>query len=315
MSKLNLLLSINAYQDENPTNHPSKSNWKWVSDLQGIDIEEPYSSTVKLAPGQSLQLFSGETAISDDNTTTYDLNLKSGSTNLYILKHNSGTAPVFRTERSTGADATTEVTVTKNGPLLTFSSTGGTALNLISGGAVVGDEVRIQNIFNALNQGKFKILALTATSFTVENASGQPEGPITLGAGFAADFRIYSQTGVQIGEKVKIDSGFSSVTFGTYEISDVGPDFIQIYSLKTLPEETDISEELNIYNNSKKFLYLESNKTLSVTVDGSDNGKIEPFSLDTKLKPGIYLKNSSMYSAQITNESQETATVFYATAE
>ena len=282
---------------------------------QGIEIEEPQSSTVKLASGESLQLFSGEVTISDDNTTTYNLSPKVNTTTSYILKHNSGTAPAFRAARTTGADATTEVTVTKNGTLLTFASTGGTALALIVGGCVVGDEVRIQNIFNTLNQGKFKILALTATSFTIENASGQAEGPITLGAGFAADFRIYSQAGVQIGQKVKIDSGFSSVSFGTYEISDVAPDFIQFYSPKVLPTETNIQENPQIYNNAKQFLYIESNKTLNLTIDGSSNGTIEPFSVGVAKKAGIYMRNSAMYSAEIVNSSTETATIFFATAE
>lgn len=313
MSKLNLFLAVTAYQDENPTNNPSKNNFKWTTDLQGMEIEEPHSATVKVAPGQTISLFSGEVSLSDDGTTTYDLALKSGTTNLYQLKHNAGTAPAFRALRSLGSDATTQVTVTKNSTLLTFTSTGGTAFNLAA--LVVGDEVRIGSLFNVSNQGKFTILAKTSTSFTVENELGAAEGPITLGAGFATQVRAYSAAGVQIGDKVVIDSGFSVVSQGTHEISDVSDNYIEFYSTKALPQETAIFENLQIYSQAKKFLYIESDKKISISINGSSSNTVEPFNVGTKQKPGIFLQNSTMYSAQITNNGQDTATVFHASAE
>lgn len=315
MSKLNLLVHLNAYEDSNPSNNPSLSNFKWARDLQGIDITEPESKSLKLQAGQTSQLFSGVVSISDDNTTTYDIVLKSGTANTYVLSHNSGTAPAFRASRSEGSDATTQITVTKNANLLTFTSTGGTALNLIAGGVIVGDKVRIGDQFNIVNRGEFAILARTATSFTIENSSGVAEGPITLGASFADQINIYSSAGVQVGDKVKIPGGFSSVTQGTYEITDVSHDYIEFYSIAALPSESNILTQLNIYNSSKKFLYIESDKRLAVSIDGVGNGIIQPFTLGTAQKPGILLKSSDMFSADITNESEETATIFYVTAE
>jgi hypothetical protein len=313
MSKLNLLLSLNAYEDSSPSNHPSKSVVKWVSDLQGIEISEPNSQVVNLQPGQTLSLFSGAISTLADNTTSYDVALRAGSTTLYDLKHNDGTAPGFRTARSLGGAADTEVTVTKNGTTLTFTQTGGTAWALT--GVQVGDEVRIQNIFNILNRGKSKVIASTSTSFTIENASGQAEGPIVLGAGFANDVQIYSATGVQIGNKVKIDSGFSSVSFGTYDILDVGVDFISFSSTKALPAQTDVISNIQIFDNFKKFLFIESNKKISLTIDGTANGTVDPFQVGVNKRPGIYMRNSAMYSASIKNESAEVASVSFVTAE
>jgi len=313
MSKMNVLVSISAYSDVNPTNHPSKNICRWISDLQGIDIAEPVSSSVALAAGQTLSLFSGEVVISDDNTTTYNLSLKSGTSNTYILQHNSGTAPIFRVARVSGADATTEVTITKNGPLLTFSSTAGTALDLTT--TLINDEVRIGSLFNISNQGKFKVLSKTATSFTIENSFGQAEGPIVLGAGFATQIAIQSANGVQVGEKVKIAASFSSVSFGSYEITDVDSKYLELYSLKALPSETNIFSNLQIFNNSKQFLFIESDKKVSIEIDGGAGGSIEPFTLGTTLKSGMFLRHSAMYSASITNESSDTATVYYMSAE
>jgi len=313
MSKLNLFLAINAYEDENPVNNPSRNIFKWVTDLQGVSVEEPTSASVKLAPGQTLGLFSGEVTLSDDNTTTYDLSVKSGTTQTYVLKHNAGAAPAFRVARALGADATSEITITKNATLLTFTSSGGTLLNLAA--LTVGDEVRIGYLFNIANQGKFKVLSKTSDSFTVDNEAGVAEGPITLGAGFAEQLKAYSSSGVQIGDKVAIDSGFSSVSQNTYEITDVQADRIEFYSLKTLPAETNISSNLRVFNQSKRFIYVESDKKVSVNINGADSNTIEPIALGIKLKPGIFMQTCNMSSASITNDSEETATVFFATAE
>lgn len=315
MSLLNILVHLNAYKDKVPTNNPKQSNFKWTLDQQSISIAEPESRCVDIQPGESLSIFSGITAISDDGTTTYDIALKAGTTNTYRISHNGGTAPQFRTARTTGADATTEITVTKNGPILKFESTGGTALDLVSGGAQVGDVVRIGSAFNALNQGLYKILSLDATSFQIELEGGEAEGPIVLGASFAEEIQIFSQAGVQIGEKVSLTSGFSSVTFGVYEITDVNPDYIEIYSIKSLPEETAVQTQLDIYNDTKQFIYIETNKKLSLQIDGNDAGDIEPLTCGITLKKGMYLKSGNSYSAQITNESEDVASVFYALGE
>jgi len=313
MSRMNLLAHLNIYEDANPTNNPTMNNVKWTLDQQGLEINEPESKSLILQAGESLSLFSGLVAISDDGTTTYDLALKAGTSNTYKISHNAGTAPAFRAARTTGADNTTEVTVTKNGPVLTFTSTGGTLLSLIVGGCQVGDEVRIGGSFNVANQGKFKILALTATSFQIENSAGQAEGPITLAA--ASDIQIFSAAGVQVGDKVSLESGFSSLTLGTYEITDVNPDYIEVYNIKSLPEETSIQTQLKIYNNSKQFIYIESDKKLSISIDGTAVGKIEQLRAGTQLKKGIFVKSGEAYQASITNISESAAKIFYVIAE
>lgn len=313
MSKMNLMVSINAYLDNNPTNHPSKNINKYISDLQGIDISNPVSSSISLSSGQTLPLFSGEVLLSDDNTSSYDLNLKTGTTNTYILSHNTGTEPEFRISRDIGSDATSEITITKNGTILIFSFTSGPMLSLNT--VEVGDEVIIGSLFSTNNQGKFKILSVIAGQFTVENANGQAEGPILLGIEYINQISIQGIDGVQIGDKIKISLNFSPVSFGTYEITDVRSNYIEFYSIKALPSESNIMSDLQIFNNSKRFLFVESDKKISVLIDGLDNGTIEPFAIGTALKPGMFLKNSNMYSASVKNESQETALIYYISAE
>jgi hypothetical protein len=319
MSKMNLLIHLNAYRDTTDTNNPALNHVKWNRDLQALSVSEPTSKCVDLPSGQSLSLFSGTVSTSADGTTTWDIALAPNSSTKYRISHNGGTAPAFRTSRNEGHDATTQVTITKNAKLLTFTSTGGTAFDLITGSVQVGDEVRVGAAFNSANQGKYKILSFTATSFTVENEIGQAEGPITLGASFATEINIFSQDGVQVGDKVDILSGFSSVTFGTYDIVDVSHDYIEIYSGESLPTEAGVSNSPDaflIYRDAKQFLFIESDKKLDIKINGSTiTNEIIPMTAGTAKKPGFFMSSASIKSAEIINKDQSTATVFYVTAE
>ncbi len=319
MNKLNLLVHLNGYQDANASNNPSQNNFKWQRDLQGVNINEPASKSLSLPAGQSVSLFTGSVSTSADLTTTWNIALKAGTSQTYVVSKAGGTSPAFRAARTSGADATTQITVTKNANLLTFASTGGTALDLITGGVAVTDEVRIGNLFNPTNQGKFKILARTATSFTIENPAGQAEGPITLAAGFASQVMIFGANGVQVGDKVDLIAGFSIVSLGTYDITDVSPDSIEIYSVDALPTESAISNNpaaLLIYRDAKNFVYIESDQPLTIQIDGSASpNKLEPMTAGTSLVPGVFMASASMKSLVVTNTSLETATIFYVTAE
>jgi hypothetical protein len=319
MSKLNLLFHINGYEDSSNSNEPTLNNFKWHRDYLGLEIDESESKSIALASGESQELFSGSVSISADGTTIYDIALKSGSSSTYKISHKSGTAPLFRTPRTSGADATTEITVTKNAKILKFESTGGTSLDLISGGAVVGDRVRIGDQFNLSNQGEFKVIAVSATGFSVENETGVSESNIVLGAGFATQINIYSSSGVQIGDKIDIQNNFSLVSQGTYEITDVSHDYLEFHSANSLPEETDISnspEAFVIYRSAKQLIYIEADAKLNIKINGSTvTNTLEPFEINGVAKPGVFFSKSTLKSVEIENPTTDICKVFYITAE
>jgi hypothetical protein len=314
MSKLNFLVYLNAYSDQSASNAPSLSNFKWTRDMTGLTASNPISEAFSLAPGETKEIFSGSRTLTVDGTTNFSLSLKPLSSSTYKLLATSGTAPGFKTARSTGADATTQVTSVVNGPIITFSSTGGTAFNLAA--VQIGDLVRIGNLFNILNQGEYKILAKTATSFTVENQVAIGEGPITLGAGFADQVRMYSSVGVQIGDIVLIKSGFSSVTFGSYKITDLTDNYIEFYSTAVLPAETGIvSADLAVYSAAKNLVYLESDQKATVTLNGVQMASMEPFIINNSRQPGIFMLKATIFSFAVTNNSLDAASCFVATVE
>jgi hypothetical protein len=314
MSKLNFLVYLNTYSDPSASNNPSLSNFKWAREITGIPASNPISEAFSLAPGETKTIFSGSRTLTVDGTTNFSISLKPLSSSTYKLLATSGTAPGFKTARSTGADATTQVTAVVNGPIVTFSSTGGTAFNLAA--VQVGDLVRIGNLFNILNQGEYKILAKTATSFTVENQVAVNEGPITLAAGFADQVRMYSSAGVQIGDTVVIKSGFSSVTFGSYKITDLTDNYIEFYSTAVLPAETGIvSADLAVYSAAKNLVYLESDQKCTATINGVQMATMEPFIINDSRQPGVFMLKATVYSFAVTNNSLDAASCFVATVE
>jgi len=312
MSKMNVFVYLNAYKDSNPSNNPSMNNFKWIRELQGLSAKEPQSIEFTLAPGESKVMFDGQRALLSDSTTTYSLTLQAGS--IYVLKHTAGTAPAFRTLRNIGYDATTQITVTVSGSLMTLTSTGGTPITTTS--VLVGDEVSVGVGFNAANRGRFKIISKTANSITVENASALAEGPVTLGSDYTEDMRIYSASGVQKGDKIRLGSGFSLTAQNTYTVTGVQDNLVEFFSASVLPNETGlVNPSVVIYSSAKKLIYAETNKPVDVNINGVAESKIEPFIEGNNSLPGMLLKRSTMWSMTITNNSTDTATLYFISIE
>jgi len=316
MSNFNLNIYLNAYSDPISTNSPNMQNFKWDKSLNALPVSNPRSDQFTLAPMESRTLFSGVRTLLQDNTTQYTISLVPFTSNTYLLTNVGGAAPNFRTPRTTGADATTQITVVANGPVFTFSSTSGTPLNLISGGVVVGDYVQIGNLFNMNNQGVFQIIALSATSFSIQNPSGVAEGPITLGSGFSSQISIFSAAGVQINDTLDIFGGFSSVTQGSYQITSVAANSLQFYSTEILPLEGPITTDMiTIYSQVKNFVYMEADQECNISINGNSIATIEPFVINNTTSPGVFMLKSTMFSIIITNNSINTANVYFAAVE
>ena len=314
----NLILSIflQAYEDLHSSNAPSLSNFRWDRNLNSIPANNPLSNAFVLAPGESKTLFSGVRTLLQDITTQYSLAVVPLSSNTYILNWVGGTTPNFRTPRTPGSDATTQVTSTQNGPLLTFSSTGGTPFALLAGGVQVGDFVTLGNLFNVANQGQWQVVAAGATSFTVSNELGVAEGPITLGSGYSSQVQLYSAAGVQINDTLNITGGFSPVTQGPYKVTAVTANSLQFYSTDALPQEGPITTQaIAVYSAAKKFAYLESDQNCTVLINGSNSSQISPIVISNSTQPGVFMNSSTIYSLSVTNNSPNTANLFLASVE
>lgn len=309
---MQLINHINIYEDASVTNNPAKNNVRWTNTIEGIEVSEPESRSLRVAGKQTETLFSGVVPTSIDGTTTFDLTIKPSVSGTYVLKHNAGTQPNFRTKRNLATDATSQVTITKSGALLTFTASGGTLFSTAA--LVFGDSVRIGPAFSVYNQGLYKILSFTSTSFTIENIAGVVQN-VTLGATFDDEIRAFSANGVQIGDKVKITANFSGYSQDVYEITDVDPEYLEIHTNKSIPEESNVQAQVVVYSTSKTFFYIECDKPCTLFIDGVNQGQIKPFFFGTKQRSGVFMRTGSMYSAEIRNDSVDLANVLIISAE
>lgn len=310
MRTFNLLFFLSAYSDQNPSNSPSQGNFKWTRPINGLQAENADSRDLDLSPGESQTLFNKVRATSQDITTQYSIALKPLSTNTYVLSNTGGTAPAFRAQRAIATDATTQVTVTLNGPIATFTSTGGTLFDLST--VVVGDFVQIGSLFNILNQGVFQIISKTTTSFTVRNDVGAAEGPITLASGFAAQVNIFGSAGVQIGDTLNISAGFSPASFGNYPITQVYANSLEFFYAGVLPTEGPITTQVAIYESALSFIYLEADQPCSLIINGVAAGNVRPLVSDSSTLPGIFVRTDTIYSLSVQNTSLNPAKVWMA---
>jgi len=203
--------------------------------------------------------------------------------------------------------------------------------SLASKGIIKGNEIATQGFlrlgantqatlnsvsFNVLqNQGTFVILAVTATSISFENANGVAETSVTLTGSFATEIRIFSSAGVQIGDNLGLTAGFSSLSFGNYEITYVADNYLEFYYSNTLPQEVDINTQVSIYSSAKSLIYVESNKKLDAIINGAQTLRIEPFVNANVTSPGMLLLKSTMHTLVLQNEDSAEATVFVASVE
>jgi len=298
--RFSLSMFANAFSDRNGSGSPSLSNFKWNRDLTSFPIQQANSNQYSLAPGQSQAVFTGVRSITQDNTTTYSIAPVPGSTVLYSLTATGGLLPNFRTPRVIGTDATSQFLVVQNGPITTFTSSGGAIASF--SGISVGDQVSIGSQFNAANQGTYQVIANTATSFTIENLLGASEGPITLGSSFASQIAIFSAFGVQISDALMLSSGFSLATLGTYFVTSVFANSLQFSSASILPTESSILTEVIAYSFAKQWVYIESDAPCDILINGTDTAQVAPFIYSPNQKRnGMFMRTSPIWSLSLTN--------------
>lgn len=310
MNKFSTIFYINAYADPTSSTTPSRSFVRWQRQNNDLPCSKPISQELYLAPGETQTLFDGTVSLSQDGTTQYSISPKAGSVGTYVLQWVGGTNPVFRTARTTGADATTQVQVTLNATIATYTSIGGTPFNFTGGGVQVGDSIYIDTgIFSPLNQGYFQVIAFTATSVSIINPNAAPETQ-TLGSAFATQMQIFSAAGVQTTDSLSIFGGFSAPILGAYAISQVYANRLEFFSTASLPTQTVTTDQIAVYSESRQLIYMESDQNVDLTINGIDGGEISPYFANGTVTPGQFLRTSQMWSLVVQNTSLNQATVF-----
>lgn len=312
MSKLNLNIGI-SISDLCSNSGAYQTIFKRVFPASNMDISKNINQQLQLSPGETKTAYSSVVANSSDNTTHWSIEPDLSFTNVYTISLFSGTSPNFRTPRTLPVTNLTEITLEKNGIVTQITSS--TALTFAN--ANVGDQVRLGEGFNTSNLGVYTIIAKTSSSISIEAPISVGE-TVTLGSDYLSNFIIYSSNGTQIGDKIKIEDGFSSVYNGVYDIIDVAPTFIKFKANPGLPTESDISNSPSsfiIYKEIKSFIYIEATNKVSVKINGGDEIVIKPFYQGMNQMPGIFMANSEVTSVEIINDGFDNNTVTLIMAE
>lgn len=311
---MNILQSIVSYDDLNIStlnNNPSQQSANWSRNYFGITCQNPTSQKFTIPANSSLTLFDGTRSLGLSNTSTVSITNTTGST--YRISDSTGASAAYRTGRVISADATTQFTViSNNNAIVSLTNSGGTAPSF--GTVNVGDIVYIgpNSNFNVMNQGYFPIVAIGSNYIQIQNPLAVAETQV-LGSNYATNFLIYSSNGVQIGDTLNLNAGFSPVSFGSYLVSNVTNSFVEFTSTSPLPLQSSVtptSSGIVIYSNAIYVIYAEVNQNcvFRMNADSSNNNLVQPFTLDNPGQPetgmkGLFTKVGSTYRCVVVNQS------------
>lgn len=325
MSTSNLRFGWLTYNDTVAGNNPFIRVFDLAYDILATTANEPKAEDILIPASSSLTIFNGVRTTAIDGTTAFDVTKPYPTLNTYRFTRSAGTQPVFRTNRNIAVDDTTQFTISVNGPVITLTSSGGTAPDFSS--VVVGDILRIDASagVSANNQGRFTIIAKTTSSISIKNTSGVGE-TVTLNNTASNSFLIYSNGSsgnqVQISDKVILSAGFSQASWGTYSVTEVTPFWFEVSIASTggIPLETGITPDATgmiFYSSAKQALLIASQDRCSVRVNGdsSDNTLLEPQEIDNPKRPALYFKHGTVYSLVINNLSLQPLKVIVASVE
>lgn len=323
---LKLISNALAYADLGETSNPTQKYFDWAG-KRTYAVENPQGVPHTIDPGATLSLFSGTRSLAVDNTTSFRLDLSLLASNRYRFTWTSGTDPVLRTARSLSLNSRA-VTVTANANLTaTFASQAGdwTAVQ-------VGDVVFIpdpttgdaQGPFNVLNTGYWSVLSVAGDGSSVQLA--RPSGTGFLAYAETATVTSNSQVlafsagGVQVGDSVNVNAGFTAPVLGTYEIVAVTSKWFEVLATAPLPSGVSASPGaagIQIYTQAKRWVRFEADQACVIRLNGDtgNSNQLAPWQPADRAHTGGFEKAGPCWSAVVVNLSSMQLNLLFLSAE
>ena len=264
-----------------------------------------------------MAVFSGVRSTTLDNTTAFTTSQNTVFANVYRFSWTGGTNPSLRTDRNLALNGIAVTVTINNNVQATFSiPSGGNTFS----GSQVGDNLWVPGPttgdaltpFNVLNQGLWTIIAVASNNLTI--TAIRPAGILFQAASetqtltSSSQIDVFSSAGVQINDMVDISSGFSSVDFGSYLISNVTSTFFEVQSALPIAIESAITPTasgLVFYSVAKKFLRVEVDQNAAIQVNGNStqNTRIYPIVPGDPNNVGFYEQWGIAWSLTVVNRS------------
>jgi len=308
-TKLNLLLDLVSFDGSSnpntvtqypvgPTSQVSLRDYNLC--VTGIS-QIPFT----VGPNSSYTVFDKSEATNLTATAQFSI---TASGSAYQVFQSAGTNAGFRTLRAInlGSDSAFNITI-NNSALVTFTLSAGTSLTTTS--VIAGDILYIDaaSSFAAGNKGSFPIISSTTNSVSIQNSNAVAQSSVTLGASYSSQFKIFSASGVQINDTLKISAGFSPSTWGDYIVQNVTDNTVYLNSTSPLAIETNVTpgaSGLTFYSSSPFYVYGTGNQSSAILFDGETNGTVvEPITSGFQTINWFFLKSGSNYRLVLKNTS------------
>lgn len=322
MATFNISSNHIIFGEDTVTSQPALKYVDWTQNFNGIQVSQPSSRQYELQPLESVTLFSGVRSLLIDVTTEFDLTLSSLSTSVYRMTNTAGTAPGFRTTRAVSVSGET-ITVTVNN-----NATAEFALSAVSvptfSAVTAGDTLFLPDTttgdsaspFNVLNVGFWVVLSVTNSGaganrkLICRRLAGEAFVGVSEVVAVTANpqVKVFSSTGVQAGDTLKVLAGFSSVTRKSFIITTATDTWIEFTSGEPLPLESDVLpgvSGLTIYSSAKNFIRVEVDQesVLRLNSDTTDNMVLSPRSPGVATDVAHFELWGPVYQAVLVNKS------------
>lgn len=314
MSYLNLAISRTAYNDPAATSNPQESLFDYKTTRSGIPVSNPAGYTRVVYPGQTTLLDTTTRNLAYDATTEFEISYPiTGSETVRMRWTGVGTAPNFRVFRNTGCGANTVVDVIKPSPTsLTIKYVSGAAMNTAT--VQIGDDIYFQpndddftSPFNIPIQGVcFRVTDKGADYITFrDNGMGSSVSNVTLDVDYASAFRVFSNDGVQVGDKLS----FSSAANLKYDnkayiqtVSAVTDREVMFINPLALPETAIPGlNSINVFSRILSFVAIYASGPISLRFDNSvDTIKLYEYEPGQAMFIGT-IQTSSVYAVNETD--------------
>lgn len=319
---LRLISTAVAYTDVGETDNPTKRNFDWSTD-RSYPVSNAKSFPYTVDPGATYTLFSNSRATTADGTTQYTLTLSTLAATRYRFTWTAGTNPTLRTARALALNTRT-VTVTANANLTVTMATQAGDWTAVQAGDTVfipdtttGDSA---SPFNIMNVGYWTVLAVAGDGSSVTLARPTGTGfigysesvPITANTQVVA----YSAAGVQVGDTVDVNAGFTGNVLQTYSVVAVTSTWFEIVSTLPLPSGVAAlpgASGVQFYNVAKRWVRIEADQLCVARFNGDtgNTNKIAPWAPADQDNVGYQEKTGPVYSLVVVNLSNAPLNLTY----
>ncbi len=281
---LNINSSAVAFQDAVLTNNPLMRTFDWSRRQNGLQIQNPEARTFMVPARQMMTLFNAARNTTIDNTTAFSVTYLNDGT--YKFAWTGGTNPSLATDQALSFGATQMTVTVAANQIVTITAGSGTPFVNVTPGATLYINSSVDMVspsFNILNAGYWNVVTATSTVLTLVRPPGSSFSATSevVAAATSADMVAFVLSTVQIGDKVRITSGFSVDTRQTYEILEVTSKWFKVASTLPLPNETGILPTATgmVFYLAKRFTRIEVDQRASVYYNGATDQvqELEPW--------------------------------------